>query len=355
MSCPCSGGQTASQRHQFLSQRIQQENAKDHAGKQKVTKLLLLGPGESGKSTIFKQAKSLFASGYLTKEQRIGMTSVIYNNLFLGLKTLIKESRNLAASDEAFRSVEDEAAKELEAIDYNDTLDKTNKEILQTVWNDPGIQYAFAHRSQFQLPYPVDYFMKRIDDMSRDDYVPTVQDVIWSRARTTGIVELQFDMFENQFLIIDVGGQRNERKKWIHCFDNVTAVIFVAAISEYDEYLYEDRTTLRMHESLALFKEIANAEWFKSMSLVLFLNKVDIFEEKIKTKNIDVCFPEYKGPMEKDTAARYVQEQFEAAAGDRAFYTHLTCATDPNSMKNVFRSVRDIVIDKQMRHVDTVL
>ena len=48
--------------------------------------------------------------------------------------------------------------------------------------------------------------------------------------------------------MFDVGGQRNERKKWIHCFDDVTAVIFVAAISEYDQNLYEDHKTNRMHE-----------------------------------------------------------------------------------------------------------
>lgn len=47
------------------------------------------------------------------------------------------------------------------------------------------------------------------------------------------------------FEMYDVGGQRNERKKWIHCFDNVTAVIFVAALSEYDQCLFEDASTNR--------------------------------------------------------------------------------------------------------------
>ena len=48
------------------------------------------------------------------------------------------------------------------------------------------------------------------------------------------------------FEMYDVGGQRNERKKWIHCFEGVTAVIFVAAISEYDQKLFEDASTNRM-------------------------------------------------------------------------------------------------------------
>ena len=54
----------------------------------------------------------------------------------------------------------------------------------------------------------------------------------------------------------DVGGQRNERRKWIHCFEDVTAVIFVAAISEYDQKLFEDGATNRMVEALELFEEV---------------------------------------------------------------------------------------------------
>ena len=62
----------------------------------------------------------------------------------------------------------------------------------------------------------------------------------------------------------DVGGQRNERKKWIHCFDDVTAVIFVASLSEYDQVLYEDNTVNRMEEAVTLFSDIANSRCVQS-------------------------------------------------------------------------------------------
>lgn len=86
--------------------------------------------------------------------------------------------------------------------------------------------------------------------------------------------------------IFDVGGQRNERKKWIHCFDDVTAVIFVAAISEYDQVLYEESGQNRMYEALDLFDEICNSRWFKDTSMILFLNKKDLFEQKMKKVDI---------------------------------------------------------------------
>ena len=44
--------------------------------------------------------------------------------------------------------------------------------------------------------------------------------------------------------LFDVGGQRSERKKWIHCFEDVTAIIFCVAMSEYDQVLHEDETTV---------------------------------------------------------------------------------------------------------------
>lgn len=67
--------------------------------------------------------------------------------------------------------------------------------------------------------------------------------------------------------MVDVGGQKSERKKWMHCFQDVTAVIFCVALSEYDLKLYEDDTTWRMHDSLKLFKEICNNTWFKGRRL----------------------------------------------------------------------------------------
>lgn len=46
--------------------------------------------------------------------------------------------------------------------------------------------------------------------------------------------------------MFDVGGQRSERKKWIHCFENVTSIIFCVALSEYDQVLLEESSQVRM-------------------------------------------------------------------------------------------------------------
>jgi guanine nucleotide-binding protein subunit alpha len=95
--------------------------------------------------------------------------------------------------------------------------------------------------------------------------------------------------------MFDVGGQRSERKKWIHCFENVTAIVFLAAISEYDQVLVEDETMNRMTEALNLFDTICNSKWFVSTSMILFLNKVDLFKEKLVKSNLADYYPDYTG------------------------------------------------------------
>ena len=107
------------------------------------------------------------------------------------------------------------------------------------------------------------YYFENIDRIKQPNYLANQQDILLSRVRTSGIVTERYEIDGSQFEMYDVGGQRNERKKWIHCFDDVTAVIFVAALSEYDQRLFEDANTNRMTEAIDLFDEIANNRYFR--------------------------------------------------------------------------------------------
>ena len=80
--------------------------------------------------------------------------------------------------------------------------------------------------------------------------MPSDQDILRSRVRTTGITETAFKVGELTYKLIDVGVQRSERRKWIHCFENVTALVYVVSLSEYDQMLDEDESVV---SSLAHF------------------------------------------------------------------------------------------------------
>lgn len=84
-------------------------------------------------------------------------------------------------------------------------------------------------------------YFQDIDRLFAEDYIPDDQDILCSRFKTTGIVETIFDLGTYTCRMFDVGGQRSERKKWIHCFENVNCLLFLVAISGYDQCLLEDR------------------------------------------------------------------------------------------------------------------
>ena len=99
------------------------------------------------------------------------------------------------------------------------------------LWNDPGTKEAFNRRREYQLNDSAEYFLNSLDRLGDPNYVPNQDDVLRTRVKTTGIVEMRFHFKELFFRMFDVGGQRSERKKWIHCFEGVTAIIFCVALS----------------------------------------------------------------------------------------------------------------------------
>ena len=138
-------------------------------------------------------------------------------------------------------------------------------------------------------------FYENLDRVFASEYIPTNQDILRCRLKTVGIVETSFHLGPLTYRMFDVGGQRSERKKWIHCFEDVTAVLFLVAISGYDQCLVEDKDANQMQEALLLFDSICNSQWFVNTSMILFLNKIDIFKEKIKYSRVKKYFPDYQG------------------------------------------------------------
>lgn len=149
----------------------------------------------------------------------------------------------------------------------------------------------------------ISYF-DSVDRIALPDYLPTDQDVLRSRVKTTGITETTFIIGDLTYRMFDVGGQRSERKKWIHCFENVTTILFLVAISEYDQLLFEDETVNRMQEALTLFDSICNSRWFLKTSIILFLNKIDRFREKLPISPMKNYFSDYEGSYTRAPASR---------------------------------------------------
>lgn len=337
------------------SKEIDFQNAKDGEADLKVCKLLLLGAGESGKSTLFKQILSIYGEGISPKQLEQSLPA-IHQLTVASMKQLAIQCELLVQSgfqQARLSSLEAEESRSFMASQPDDIalLDMEKAGHISRLWNDPGIRYTYSQRSKFQLVDTAEYFFDRVEQIVKESYVPSYQDVLRCRVRTTGIVENRFEISGHKFLLVDVGGQRNERKKWIHCFESVTAVIFVTSLSEYDQSLFEDNYTSRMMESLSLFDEVLHMKWFINSPVILFLNKRDLFEDKIKIVPMKNYFPNYDGGAELDKGIQFILGKFlEKVEGRRKtmVYPHVTCAMDTDNVQHVFDDVKEILIRKAL-------
>ncbi|XP_064633728.1 guanine nucleotide-binding protein G(i) subunit alpha [Lineus longissimus] len=315
-------------------------------------KLLLLGAGESGKSTIVKQMKIIHEKGY-SKEECLQYRPVVYSNTIQSMVAIIRAMGQLKIEFGHPERAND--ARQLFALAGNaddGELSQDLAEVMKRLWKDHGVQHCFSRSREYQLNDSASYYLNELDCISQQGYIPTEQDVLRTRVKTTGIVETHFTFKDLHFKMFDVGGQRSERKKWIHCFEGVTAIIFIVAMSEYDLTLAEDQEMNRMMESMKLFDSICNNKWFTDTSIILFLNKKDLFEEKIKKSQLAICFPEYAGSNTYEEAAAYIQMQFEnlnKRKETKEIYTHFTCATDTGNVQFVFDAVTDVIIKNNLK------
>ncbi|XP_075913891.1 guanine nucleotide-binding protein G(z) subunit alpha isoform X2 [Petromyzon marinus] len=297
------------------SRRIDRHLRSESQRQRREIKLLLLGTSNSGKSTIVKQMKIIHSGGFNLDACREYRPLIVYN----AIDSLTRIIRAVGVLK----------------IDF-------------------GNQLCFGRSSEYHLEDNAAYYLGDLERIAAPGYVPTVEDILRSRDMTTGIVENRFTFKELTFKMVDVGGQRSERKKWIHCFEGVTAIIFCVELSGYDLKLYEDNLTSRMAESLRLFDSICNNNWFVSTSLILFLNKKDLLAEKIRRVALSVCFPDYPGQDTYEEAAVYIQRQFEDLNRNKEakeIYSHFTCATDTSNIQFVFDAVTDVIIQNNLKYI----
>jgi len=266
-----------------------------------------------------------------------------------------------AATNDALERIKTVLNNLSEDRDYNEEIAKD----ISTVWNHPTTQELLSRKHELQFLDSAPYFLNKAAQVASADWLPTDEDVLRARVMTTGIVKFDFEVpHQNtkfKFELIDVGGQRTERRKWIHVFEDVTAVLFIISLSDYNQTLYEDENTNRMHESERLFGEILNNLWFRNTAFIVFFNKVDLFKEKLKTHPLTIAYKDYKGSQNFEEALKFVKKKFlsldgKDKDGNRNKILHdikhfETTATDTNLVQNVLNTVQNIILEMILKQV----
>uniref|UniRef100_T1JBM3 Uncharacterized protein n=1 Tax=Strigamia maritima TaxID=126957 RepID=T1JBM3_STRMM len=329
------------------------ENEKKQYRRQ--VKILLLGAGESGKSTFLKQMKIIH--GYDFDEEDISeYRTIIYQNVVKGMKVLIDARDKLGIEWQNA----DNQHYALYVLKFGQNMSLDTKLFLEYVnpvvqlWGDLGIKTAFERRKEFQLSDAVKYFFDNLDRIADRDYIPSNQDILHARKATKGITEFVVSIKDIPFRFVDVGGQRSQRHKWFQCFDSVTSILFLVSSSEFDQVILEDRVTNRLLESLNIFETIVNHRCFSEVSIILFLNKTDLLKQKLAKNdtNLSLYFPEFQGDSHNLASVQtYLLELFDGVRRDRrkALFHHFTTAIDTDNITVVFNAVRDTILHNNLK------
>jgi guanine nucleotide-binding protein G(i) subunit alpha len=174
--------------------------------------------------------------------------------------------------------------------------------------------------------------------------------VLRARAKTSDIHETRFAMGSLNINLFDAGGQRPERRKWIHCFENVPSIIFVVNLACYDEVLLEESSQNRMMESLVFFDSIVNSRWFMRTSVILLLTNIKLFRSKLAWSPLANYFPDYSGGNDANRAAKYIVWRFNQVNRTHLnLYPHLVDITDTTSVRLVFAAIKESLLQSILR------
>jgi len=381
--CSCFGASREARRSAMLSTRL--ERAATEARDRAAVELLVLGPPGAGKSTVFRQLRMLYGAAKPDRAERLRFVPVIHALVLSNMRQLLlrAEAATATAAAAAAAAAATAAAAaaaassggtggggagsaagapapsplELEALqvaarasadapalsaaqrrafernkevvlahDAAEPLTPGVGEAIAALWLSGmgGLVAAFALRRTFDGSDNAPYFFARAPDLAKPGYLPSDDDMLRARMRTRGTVEGEFIIGDQKLRVIDVGGQRNEREKWVKHFEDVRAVVFVVSLADYDLALADDPSRNRLVEAMGLFHWAATHPSFRRSALVLLLNKYDAFEEKVRSVPLRsqaegrfLDFSDVRGGASPQAALEYIVSRFRALASHR--------------------------------------
>lgn len=341
-------------KNEELNRKMEEQDEANRKNK----RLLFLGTGGSGKSTFMKQIIAAHGEGFSDKEKEWWKGKAI-SNIVLSAQILCTEALSMEEDPECkvdFESAEDEEQyiTDLEALnlmanslsEIGSCFKEEQRQTVERVWKHTLTQMSYANRGDFAFDFgDIEYFFNKLDVLSDPQYVMSHDDITYVRSKTSGVYEQSVVINGFPMTFIDVAGQRSSRKKWIGCFSDVTAVIWISALSNYNEVLPENTSINAMDDALEAFEWAVNHHFLQSSVFVVFLNKIDLLQkmvtenpEKYGLKNF---FEHYDGDNDNaDQSAEFIKQVFlSCAPEDRDIPIYTVQGTDTTNANKVLNAV----------------
>jgi len=381
--------------------QIEKTLRQSKSSSENTIQVLLLGSSESGKTTIFKQLR-MYYGRYFSQSEKIFFSNIIVSNMHKVLKSLVKiceihslplswdfppellvalNSLQPVPSDQKsgprdlFFSLQLSKQRRKEIGEVLTHLISSNSDSFQSVFSlthqeapcnltrvtelnrappDPSKTPETAHKQIcedvcFHLPDNAEYFLSSCSRVFSEDFSPSLQDILNTRLSTTGVEKVTVREDNIELGIVDVGGQRGERKKWMRVFENeIDVVVYVASLAEFDQSDPEEKERSRILASIELFDEVINS-YFSQLPVILLLNKKDVFKRKIEKKGFGKFFEIDNDDMSVQEAADYIRAMYvEKREGEGALYVYDMEAINTEVFGIVWKVVKGILFEKNL-------
>jgi len=318
--------------------------------------VLLIGTAGSGKSTFSKQMQLI----HNTPLDNNAYKSILLSNVIIGMQERLALMRKFDQELEGEylrcnRTIADVPPWDAE---WTESFASAIKKLWESKTFNTVHQMSSVH--QLQISH-LEYLMQNLDNYLKPEYVPTNDDLLRARQRTTGCNEICFTREKNAWTLVDLGGQFCEREKWasylgeLQNVDDVQqklpiAFIAFVALDEFDVKSNEEPTKTKFMFSLEVICKFAKIQEAESLLPIVFLNKVDLFEQKLKTESgmssFKKNFPDFKGATFEEASKfieEYVSKRLDVELGEEKaanIPVKITCVLDGVLMDKVFQQIQ---------------
>ncbi|KAJ6486033.1 G protein alpha-subunit [Mycena vulgaris] len=304
--------------------------------------VLLLGAGGAERS-VLRQLK-LFHSPELTDRERVAYKEVIFSNITQYMCAVLEAMPALEISLSPMNDARTATILSHPELYEADVLPHDVADGIRGLWHDPRVKEAVRRSNELQLSEKAVYYFNAVDRIAAVGYVPSDQDILRCRVKAEGVAKTSFQVGELAYYIFEPSGQRSERRKWLHCFENVTAILFCADLTDVN----------RLQEALTLFDSICNSQWFVKTSIILLFLNIDGLKDKLQRSPLADYFPDYTGGDNYDAACDYLLHRFVSlnqSAETKQIYAHYTSTADSQQVKFLLSAIQDILLQLHLHKV----